>query len=276
MKNFSSLLLADLEAKLSEIQETTELHINYVEIALNTTIKAIEKLKTFFNQYKFENKNEEIAFFKKIKPVFASKLIYYNELYNIETALPSTSKKRIKKHYTIHLQKLDNFHQENREFIKYYQTNSTLLDKKYFQRNKHDIRLSLDSSYFQSDYNFTTSHDYKVAQILANKQLEIFINQKLAILKEGQNTQSSNTRWTGSKVALVELMYAINTTKVINNGNTSLNELAKSFEAFFDIELGQFNRIYAEIRNRKTIEKTSFINSLKDNLSARIENADEI
>lgn len=111
------------------------------------------------------------------------------------------------------------------------------MDKKYFLRSKHDIRLTLDSFYFQLDYVFTTSNDYKVAQILAHKPLEKYLASKL---KKHQKQEAKNPnqthnisplKWTGSKVALVELMYALHTEGVLNNGNLSLNETAKNMES---------------------------------------------
>lgn len=70
-------------------------------------------------------------------------------------------------------------------------------------------------------------------------------------------------------------MYALHTEKVLNDGKVSLKEMAKGIEHLFNIEIGQFNRIYLEIRNRKTIEKTSFLNALKNSLAVRMEQADE-
>jgi len=70
-------------------------------------------------------------------------------------------------------------------------------------------------------------------------------------------------------------MYALHTEGVLNNGNLSLNETAKSMEVVFNIEIGQFNRIFSEIKKRKTIEPTSFLNNLKQNLTKKIQEADE-
>lgn len=82
-------------------------------------------------------------------------------------------------------------------------------------------------------------------------------------------------KWTGSKVALVELVYALHNEKIINNGNISLNECIKAVETFFNTEIKQHNRIFLEIRNRKTIDKTNFINSLQVNLNNKINQLDE-
>ncbi len=83
-----------------------------------------------------------------------------------------------------------------------------------------------------------------------------------------------NLQWTGTKVALVELTYALHNNKVLNNGNTSLNECIKAIENFFNIEIRQHNRIFLEIRNRKTIQKTSFLNNLSENLNKKMNELD--
>lgn len=281
MKNFSNSLVAELEDQLKTIRSNQDNPIHYAEQAIKASILSMEELKTFFKKYTFECKSEEIAFFKESKPQLASKLIFYNEMYNIEIRKPSGSDKAIRKHYNKELQKLKCFFDENLEFYKYYRIGNSCLDKKYFLRRKHDIRMTLDSSYFQSDYDFATSHDFKVAQIIANENIQKYLETNLKNYQNGnqnkQNTHGNHQglKWTGSKVALVELMYALHAEGVLNNGKLSLNEIAKNLELIFDLDLGQFNRIYLEIRSRKTIEKTNFLNSLRDNLIKRIDDADE-
>jgi hypothetical protein len=266
--------MAELKQQFQTINLETTNTIKQTELCIKVTIKTIEKLKTFFNNYNFKNRFEEIEFFKNIKPVFAAKLIYFNEIYNIEIAKPSGSKKAIKKHYNNHLQKLKLFHKENIEFYKYYRAGNDSLDRKYFLRGKHDIKLTLDSFYFQSDYSFATSHDYKVAKIIANDEIQSFLNANLKSLKQPISTDKK-LKWSASKAALVELLYALDTVGVFNEGKSSLNETAAALQSFFNIELGQFNRTYLEIRNRKAIEKTHFLDTLKENLIKRIESADE-
>ncbi|GEP50726.1 hypothetical protein FNO01nite_13980 [Flavobacterium noncentrifugens] len=50
-------------------------------------------------KYKFGSKVKEIFFFREIKPKFAAKLMYYNDVYNIAANKPVTSKKAIKKYH---------------------------------------------------------------------------------------------------------------------------------------------------------------------------------
>jgi hypothetical protein len=282
MKIASLRLLGTLEQQQKTIHTSNESSSLTAEKAIKASIKSFEELKSIFSKYSFVNKEEEIDFFKNLKPQIASKLIYYNEIYNMEVGKPSGSKKSLKKYYEKEQNKLKEFYVENKDFYKYINSGNTSLDKKYFLRRKHDIRLTLDSAYFQSDHTFATSHDFKVAQIIAYKELQKHLDSKLIkqkLSKSRGSDQQKNTsplKWTASKVALVELMYALHVEGVFNNGNISLNETAKNMESLFNIEIGQFNRIFSEIKNRKTIEPTSFLNNLTQSLSKRIQQSDEL
>lgn len=280
MKLFSESLMSELEHQLKLIHLETENPVQSAEQAITKSVAALEKLKTFFIKYKRLNKSEEIEFFRYIKPMFTSKLIYYIEIYNIETNKPFGSPKTIRKYYKSDLFKLNVFFEENQEFYRYYRTGNNCLDNKYFLRKKYDLKLMLDGVYFQADHRFTTSHDYKVARMLANDTLKIFLEEQ--IVKIGKKTLKrepldqllKSPKWTGSKVELIELIYALHTEGVFNNGKLGLKEITSFFESTFSIDLGQFNRVFLEIRNRKS-ERTKFLNTLKNKLINRMNEADE-
>ena len=279
MKLFSEHLLSELDKQLQSIHSKTDNPINHAELAIKTLIPTFEKLKTEFLKHSFENKSEEISFFRDTKPQFVAKLIYYNEIYNIETNKPFGSKKAIRKFYNLELLKLQTFYIENKEFYKYFRTGNKSLDNKYFLRGKHDLRHTLDSFYFQADSRFSTSHDYNVAKIIANEKIQSYIENEISKLEQKEKTISNNTntktqKWTGSKVGLIELIYALHTEGVFNNGTSELKEVATFFETAFNIDLGQFNRAFLEIRARKS-ERTKFLNTLKEKLILRMDDADE-
>jgi hypothetical protein len=48
----------------------------------------MERLKIFIKDYTFKDDNEEINFFKAIKPRFSSLVIYYQKVYNLEMNCP--------------------------------------------------------------------------------------------------------------------------------------------------------------------------------------------
>lgn len=156
MKLFSESLMSELEYQLKLMYLEIENPIQVAEQSIKISLTVLEKLKTFFIKYKFKNKVEEIDFFRNIKPQFTGKLIYYNEIYNIETNKPIGPKKEIRKYYNAELLKLKTFFDENLEFYRYHRTGNKYLDNKYFLRKQYDIKLTQDNYYFQADHRFST------------------------------------------------------------------------------------------------------------------------
>jgi hypothetical protein len=85
MKLFAESLMSELEHQLKLIHLETENPVQSAEQAIKNCIAALERLKTFFIKYKLLNKRDKIEFFRDITPNFAGKLIYFNEIYDIET-----------------------------------------------------------------------------------------------------------------------------------------------------------------------------------------------
>lgn len=278
MKSFCESLMIELENQLKLNHLEINNPLQAAEHSVKITISTLEKLKTRCIKYKFQNKIEEIGFFRDTKPKFAARLIYFSEIYNVETNKPCGSKKTIRKYYNAGLVKLKTYFNENKEFYRYYRTENRSLDNKYFIRGQYDVKLTFDNFYYQADTRFSTSHDYKVARILANDMIKEFLENEIrklsnkTILNQAHHTNTQ--KWTGSKVALIELIYALHTEKAFNNGASELKEVATFFESAFHIDLGQFNRTFLEIRARKS-ERTKFLNTLKEKLIRRMDDADE-
>ena len=276
-----NILLNNLNEQLNFIDLEIDDQIKKCEQAITIILKSINELKKLIGKNNFKSKSEEIMFFKEIKPLFTSKFIYFNRVYKIEMKKPNGGNRILKKYYNNELLKLKAFFDNELEFYQYFRSGSTYLDYKYFLRGEFDIKLALDSYYFESDMSFATSHDFKVATILANDLIELYIENQLIMLENKENTEKSQRKpnvkmtWTGSKVALVELMYALHTEGVFNNGAADLKEIAEYFEHIFDIDLGQYRRAFLEIRARKC-DKTKFLTTLNEGLLKRMENSDDI
>ena len=280
MNVFTNKLLSDLENCLHFVEEENDILLKRSEISFNTCKEAIGKLKTFTLKHKFKSYAEEIKFFKEIKPHFTAKLIFHLTLYNIETKKPNGGKEILKKYLAKELDKLKNYFDYNLDFYKYYRAGANYLDHKYFVRNKYDIQLTLDGHIFENDTRFSTTHDFKVAKILAHDLLQVSIEDELAYLERkdpGSNFQEypkTRLTWTESKTSLIELIYALQSQGVFNNSRADIKEIAAYFEAVFNIELGDYYRTYLEIRIRKT-GRTKFLESLTEKFIKRMDDADE-
>ena len=92
-------------------------------------------------------------------------------------------------------------------------------------------------------------------------------------LKFTSIVDSKLLQWTDSKVALVEFIYALYAGKCFSNGNTSLKDIAFCCETLFNIEIGDFYRIFLEIRNRKK-SRTQFLDKLKEQIIKMMDELD--
>lgn len=276
-----SLLLIELNEQLNFIDLEVDNPIKKCEKAIEVILASIDNLKKIVPKNNFKSNTEEIQFFKELKPQFTSKLIYFNMVYKIEMKRPNGGNRIVKKYFNNELLKLKAFFDNELEFYQYYRTGNTYLDYKYFQRGKFDIKLALDNYYFETDTNFSTSHDFKVAQILANDLIQLYLENQLIMIENKDTTEKTQRKpnikmtWTSPKVSLIELIYALHTEGVFNNGAADLKEIAEYFENVFEIDLGQYRRAFLEIRARKN-DKTKFISTLNEALLKRMENSDEI
>lgn len=280
MITFCSKKLTQLEEHLGFLELEYDDALLLAQTAIELILKTHNWLKKRIIGYKFKNAKEEIYFFKKVKPRFLAKLIYYNEIYKIETSKPYGGKKVIRKYLYKELDKLKRYFDDNLDFYKYYRTGSAYLDHKYFLRKKHDIRLSLSTHYFESDHRFSTSHDYKVAKILANDLIEVYLEDQLSQLDRTENDLNSHKlikmdlQWTESKTALIELIYALHAQGVFNNRNADIKSIAALFETVFKIDLGDYYRNFLAIRIRKK-GRAKFLDDLKKSLIAYMDAQDE-
>ena len=280
MMNKIGQVLHNLTEQLNFIDLEIDDVLLKCEKSIEIIIQALQKVKTLVLKTGFKSVDEEIHFFKEMKPLFTSKRIYHNSVYRIETKKPSGSTRILKKYYNIELEKLKRYFDDNLDFYKYYRTKSTYLDYKYFVRSSFDIKQSLDNFYYEADLNFTTSHDFKVAKILAHDLLQLYLEDKLKTLERKSdklNTQrnpNAKLVWTGSKIALTELLYALQTEGIFNNGSADLKIIADFFEENLGIDLGQYRRSFLEIRARKE-NRTKFLDTLKNNLLKRMDDTDE-
>lgn len=133
----------------------------------------------------------------------------------------------------------------------------------------------MDTIYFETDQSFSTSHDYKVAKIIANDLIQVYIENQLNTKNYNKISHESSLNWTGNKTALTELIYALYSLGVFENGNVDIKLISKTFERTFNIDLGDFYHTFMELKSRK-INRTKFLDSLRDALIKKMDEQDEM
>ncbi|RZJ71765.1 RteC domain-containing protein [Flavobacterium sp.] len=278
MKRFSQSLEQEMDDLLRSIHSNKHEPIAFCVPAITGMAALIDRLKTFVIDYEFKDSAEEIFLFRNIKPLFTSRLIYYREVYKVELSMPVGDRETERSHYKNEMDKLKSFFAQNFDFYRYYRSGATDMDEKYFRRGKVDFRLAPDVASIQADSRFSTSHDYVLSHLLANEDICRYLEGRLSALADGSEKSSKALRvvtWTGSKVALVELLYALHAEGVLNGGNINLKDFVDIFEGMFNINLGQYHKTFLEIRERKS-ERAKFLQSLRETFVQRMESTDEL
>lgn len=101
----------------------------------------------------------------------------------------------------------------------------------------------------------------------------------LSNLHSSAETPSDNPapplQWTGNAIDLVELIYGIYEMGCINNGEMPLKQLAPLLYRIFGVEAKDCYRFYTDIKRRKTISHTHFLEQMQEKLNERIRRDEE-
>ena len=281
MKKFDKII-NELNNSLDILESETDDSLSKAEKGIHIVKDALLELRSLAISFKFKSEAEEILLFKHLKPKVYSKLIYYVKLFNIESKRPRGTSKTQKKYLDYEIKKLQDYFNDNLEFYQYHRRGGTSLDNQYFIRGKEDIRLHTDNFHFFTDEKFSTSHDSTVAKIMAYDMLIVYLQKEIEIIenKNGMETtinpfqKQSKLFWTGNKVDLIELIYALHASGAINSGTADIKEMAIACEQIFNIDLGNYYHTFVEIKSRKS-NKTKFMEKLNESLTKRLEESDD-
>ena len=91
MNKHVNTIIEKVNVQLEAIELVEEPSLRKAKKAVLLLKEIMQQLKMKLNDYKFKNDEEEICFFKEYKPQLFSKLIYFSEIYKIETKRPTGS-----------------------------------------------------------------------------------------------------------------------------------------------------------------------------------------
>ncbi|WP_165823846.1 RteC domain-containing protein [Pseudochryseolinea flava] len=230
-----------LEARMKSELSGSDTARDYASVALvyDKLNSMVMELREFVVRTGFSDREEEIQFFKFRKPIFMSQQIYHKKLFKLLVQKSFRSFDEQKKLVQDVRNKLEQFAVQNFDFYCYCMGTASHLDAQYFS-----MQLGADG---QVD-PFCTRYDLKLSKLLANNMLLEYLNG----VDDKRTTSSANLRWTGSKSALVELVYALHLVGVFNNATADIVNIADELGGFFGMDLKNYRRIFIDIKGRKT------------------------
>jgi hypothetical protein len=240
--------------------------------ASHVLAEAFDQLKTFILSYQFKNEEEEITFFKEIKPKLCYRLIYYRKLYNIEMNRPAGVDKQ-NEYLSEELNEINKYNMKRLDFIRYYRSGATHLDSLYFLRGKTDTEQYLETFYYELDPQFTTNCDFKVAKVLSNDMLLAYLIHEIELLDNNGSTSLfsgfplTKLTWQGTKTELMEQLYSWDSDSTF--GDVPLTQLSDYIQNVFNIQLDKnLSRAFSEMKTRNI--PTPFLDKLKAALLRRM------
>ena len=272
MLQFTARLKKEVDAKIEKIECSEISMISKSLEASRVLVEAFNQLKVFILSYRFKDEDEEILFFKEVKPRFCSRLIYYRKIYNIEMNRPAGIDKQRECLSEI-LDSINKYNSKRLDFIRYYRSGSSHLDTAYFLRGKPDMEQYLETFNYEFDSNFSTNCDFKVAKLLANDSLSAYLMHEIELFDDSVMKVISNgfpatkLTWKGSKVELQEQIISWDSAGTF--GDVPLTQLYSYIQNVFNIQLdSNLSRSFSELKIR--LSPTPFLDKLKDALLRRM------
>lgn len=192
MKTFTVSLEQEVEKRIKKIECS---NLNVLKKSLEASLvlgEAFQRMRDFVATYTFKNEAEEIRFFKEIKPRLFYRLLYYRKVYNIEMNRPVGIDSQ-RAYLNDELVAINRYNNKRSDFIHYYRSGLTHLDSLYYLRGRADTALYLESFHYERDPKFSTNADFKVAKLLANEMLSIYLKGELEALEYVRHKTSDDS-----------------------------------------------------------------------------------
>ena len=279
MQKFVRVLLEEMKVSLEQVSNSSENNLRQSASSCQVVQQALHQLKDHVLNEGFKSEADEIIFFKEIKPVFLSELIFYSELYQVEANQPMGSTESVLNYFEKNLDGLDDYFTKNRSLFTYVKTGQTINDEIFFLRNADKDSVLLNPEYsLDIDPEFSTPYSSALAKLLAYERLEEHIRHLYYEYKNPDyfmataSVQKAGV-WTDSKTALIELAYAMHARGSINHGKGDIRTIITKLEAAFGVKVGNFYRAFQNMRIRKK-NRTVYLDALKEHLERHMDESD--
>lgn len=269
-------LLTKLERELENYVELRPLERMRSELA--AVRSALGKLQEMVLADGFGSVEEEVSFFKSVKPKFYSLMVLSAERYGFEMARPVRRGKGLAKFYASQLDYIQRFFNQHAFLYQYYKMGATELDGVYFVRGVEPAGLT-GADMPPLDPSFSTVGDYLFSKFMALERLRDMVVTEMEVPSLAgagviRSKKGKELRWTGDSCNLIELIYGVFDCRQVNEGDVDLSDLMDVFEQCFQINLSRYFRRFTEIKRRKSMSKTRFIDEMARVVNKRIEDGD--
>lgn len=274
-------MMREVDRRVSAIDLNGKYIIGDCKVIIVFLQEKLTELKAVVQSKPFSNDNEEITFFKYYKPMLLGRLFYFHKILRIESQRP------------FGVEELDGYYEKQQEeqklffdrhvaFFQYYRSGANYMDTYYFLRGKQESTIDMDVCHLNDEMGFSTGYDHLVARIMAMEMLYAFLSVKRTSLQnvaDGMPAEllkiKGEYQWTGSTIELVEMVYALDEMKSINNGEAPIHELAAFVGTLLGVDIRDCYSAYTDMKRRKNESRTYFLDKMRERLNKRMDKDDE-
>lgn len=235
--------------------------------------KLIQKtLSSFREQIRtngFRRDEDEIYFFRNIKPKIHAYLIFFSIVSELEVAKYHKSDEELSNLIDKKLRMFRHIQGEYIDFVTYYMEGMTHLDRQYFLRPTDLIKFTRHSATMMVDPEFSTTYDIVAADIIAHQMLKKHFFPDKDNLKTKMPT-APKMKWTMTKSDFIEFVYGLQASKAVNYGDVEIIELCQALQSIFKIQIDDPYRIFIDLCNRKTAP-VKFIPKMEEGFLRKVE-----
>ncbi|MEQ8237902.1 MAG: RteC domain-containing protein [Cyclobacteriaceae bacterium] len=261
-------LLVKFERTLLEIENNESVRMMKCAQKITLCQQLCKELRKLYFESQINTIDQQIHFFREVKPKFYSELRYQMEVFQYHKQRPKGSVKVKSQYINMCLDKASSFITRHCEFNTYIRLQSTHLDEVYFTSQEFCPKLHGNLEY-PADPVYSSPADLTLSCMLAFIRYVQFLKNEMYRLKNPSLDPSwkylANLQWQGSKTDMVELVYALHTHGAIKG---ELKDVVAVFQQIFRLDLGNFYRTYTDIKYKKN--QTSFLDDLKSSLIEKI------
>ncbi|HEX6180555.1 MAG TPA: RteC domain-containing protein [Chitinophagaceae bacterium] len=166
---------------LSEVYQCRRLDLTpsgRIAFCFKISVDYWNKLRLYAKDHGFANEDDEIWFFKTIKPKFTALIEYYTLVYNAELFMPRLRTDDAQAFWKKEADKVKNFYGNHSDFCAYYKSGCTESDHLYFLRCNLNEKKCSAMKVYEMDDDLITSHGHLVTCLLAFDMYEAYILQQ--------------------------------------------------------------------------------------------------
>lgn len=272
-------LYSEMLEQLEKINGAMRDSIENLNASLRLIGDTVRSLRAYVRIHSFLNEDQEIDFFKYIQPRFVAWHIYYVELHHIIYSAPIGTDQMLRDYYMNEMSILDRFFKIYPFYYQYYLKNEHSNDNIYFLRSNRS-QYPPGGELLPIDPDFSTELDYLYSKFRAYEMLRDFIIKRIKFLYQESDrsvikelADKRKRSWSGDKVELIEIAYGIYYTQRLNSGNAEISDIIDWLEDSLNVDLSQAYRMFVDIRRRKTISYTKFLDEMREAIYKQIEDS---